>query len=602
MKVIVTTITRSPKGNPMRSSREINADQVRIGRGAECELRLADPRVPLHARTIFLGRHGAQLYEAFEQFTDASITGVHRPQNLRPGMSVRIGPFQIDVTEAHHGADLALSVELVQALPGKSSISAQEIYEQARRSPVSRRALSWLLFAGILGFFLLLPGFFQGGGSAPASRDARFLQDLQGDAGRLAQVAWNPGKLAAGHQPFAHDCKACHSDSFTRVQDKDCKTCHQNLGDHVSAQTGKVPGLSEVRCATCHRDHKGTQALRAQIDHQFMGECSSCHGDIKRHLPTSKTGNTADFADRHPQFRATLITGLDAHGKPATARVRLSDKDNLREKRGLRFPHDIHLDARGIDGPQGREKLECASCHTPDGTGLHLKPVTMKQHCQSCHELRFELAAPERQVPHGNVDDVIRTMREFYSYLAVNGIVLNEPQDGAVPLPERAVPGKPAPTQRRLAGKVDVEAQVLAAATEIFERTTCFTCHEIQRVEAEGAAPTWKVSPVIPALATYMPRAKFSHARHDMMDCKGCHAAAGSMHARDVMLPKIESCRECHAGNHPESQKITSNCGMCHGFHQVGHAAVLPAGGSWPSARDAALLKASTFFAPAPAR
>ncbi|MCD6060625.1 MAG: hypothetical protein K0S16_936, partial [Moraxellaceae bacterium] len=570
MKVIVTTITRSPKGNPMRSSREINAEQVRIGRGAECELRLADPRVPLHARTIFFSRHGAQLYEAFEQFTDASITGVHRPQSLRPGMSVRIGPFQVDVTEPHHEADLALTVELVQPLPGKASISAQDIYEQARRSPVSKRALSWLLFAGILLFFLALPtaDFFGGAPAAkPASRDARFLSDLQENAGRLAQVSWNPGQLAAGHQPFAHDCQACHSDSFTRVQDKDCRACHQNLGDHVSKESGKVPGLSDVRCASCHRDHKGEQALRTQIDHYFMGDCSACHGDIKKHLSSTKTGNATDFAQQHPQFRVGLVTGLNgATGKPDTSRVRLSDTAQLVEKRGLKFPHDVHLDPRGVKGPQGVEKMECASCHIPDGTGVRFRPVTMKQHCQSCHELRFELAAPERQVPHGNVDDVINTMREFYSYLAVNNIVLNPPPAAAG---TRAPPGKPATPVRRLGGSMDVEAQVQAAATEIFERTTCFTCHDIQRIETPAAAPAWKVSPVLPA-TPWMAKAKFTHGKHDMVDCATCHAAPKSGHARDVLMPKIEGCRSCHAGNHPATQKITSNCGMCHGFHQAG--------------------------------
>lgn len=73
MKVIVTTITRSPKGNPIRASREISAEQIRIGRGAECELRLADPRVPLQARTIFLGKSGPQLYEAFDANVDATF-------------------------------------------------------------------------------------------------------------------------------------------------------------------------------------------------------------------------------------------------------------------------------------------------------------------------------------------------------------------------------------------------------------------------------------------------------------------------------------------------------------------------------------------------
>jgi hypothetical protein len=600
MRVIVTTVTRSPKGNPMRASREITADQIRIGRGAECELRLADPRVPLHARSIFLGRQGPQLFEASEQFSDAtlaSITGVQRPQALRPGTSLRIGPFQIDVVEPHHGADLALIVELVQPLPGKSAVTAEELCAQTSRGPVSRRALSWTLFLLVLGFFLALPtlgGFFERDTPAPvAARDSALLRQAVQRVGATAQQSWNPGALASGHQPFANDCRACHSDSFTRVQDRDCQACHRNLGDHVSREA-KVAGLTEVRCASCHRDHQGATALQQQNTHFFMGECSACHRDIKAHLPTTPTGDTADFATLHPQFRATLVTGLEpATGRALQARVRLGGNSRPVEQRGLKFPHDVHLDPQGVKGPQGLVQTDCGSCHVPDGSSRGFRPVTMKAHCQSCHELRFELAAPERQVPHGNVDAVMATMREFYSYLAVNGTVLNQAQ---TPSPAtRSIPGKTAPAPRVLTGRVDVDAQVLAAATEIFEKTTCFTCHDITRLARDDGTPDWKVSPVLPAPA-WMPAARFRHDRHDMASCATCHAAPQSKSAQDVLMPGIETCRGCHAGNHPEKQKVTSNCGLCHGFHQHPSTPVTsrPAP-PWPSARDAALLQAPTL-------
>jgi hypothetical protein len=601
MKVIVTTITRSPRGNPMRASREINAEQVRIGRGAECELRLADPRVPLHARSIFLGRSGPQLYEAFEQFSDASIasvTGVQRPQALKPGTSLRIGPFQIDVVAPHHDADLALTVELVQPLPGKSAISADELQAPLQHSLLSKRALSWTLLVMVLGFFLVVPACGLFGGATPAgsaSRDARLLQQVTREVGATAQAAWNPGELAAGHKPFAGDCRACHSDSFTRVQDKDCKACHQNLGNHVDSPA-QVAGLAEVRCASCHRDHKGEQGLQEQNRHYTMGECSACHADIKARLPVAKSGDVSDFATLHPQFRATVVTGTSPAGKAATERLRLDGKIAPTERRGLKFPHDLHLSPKGVKGPQGLVQTTCASCHVPDSTGSGFRPVTMKDNCQSCHALSFDIAAPERQVPHGNVDDVMATMREFYSYLAVNGIALNPPPAAATP---RDIPGKAAAAPRRLTGTADVDRQVLASATEIFEKTTCFACHEIRRdVRADGT-PAWQVSPVLPA-AAWMPKARFSHQGHAMAPCASCHAADASKSAQDVLMPGIDTCRSCHAGSRPAAKKITSGCGLCHGFHETAHPPVTPHPvPRWPSSRDAALLQSAAPLAPA---
>lgn len=577
MKVIVTTVTRSPRGNPMHASRELRGDPLRLGRGAECELRLADPRVPLHARSIVTGHHGPQLVEAGDGFSATSA----RAQPLTPGTAVRIGPFLLTVTEPVHGADLALTVELVQPLPEKSSLSAEELYAGTRPRGVSRRALSWTLFLLVLAAFIALPLLAPAGPpAAPVAAATAATPRLGGDA------SWSPGELAAGHRAFGQNCQACHSDAFTRVQDKDCRACHQNLADHVDKQKA-VPGLAEVRCASCHRDHQGEQGLAQQNTHYAMEDCSACHGDIKAHLPATTTGNAGDFATQHPPFRVSVVTGAGADGKARTERLRMGATPLAVEHRGLKFPHDLHLDPRGVQGPQGLVKTTCASCHAADGNG-GFRPVTMKANCQSCHELRFEPAAPERQVPHGNVDEVVATMREFYSYLAVNGVVLNAP-----PASARGIPGKSAPAPLRLGGGGDVERQVRVAATEIFERTTCFACHDVKRTAGAGGAPGWTISPVLPA-ATWLPKSRFSHASHDMASCDTCHAAPRSSRAEDVLMPDLESCRSCHAGHKPVARKVTSNCGLCHGFHQVGHPPVLPRPvPAWPSARDAALLQSA---------
>jgi hypothetical protein len=613
VKVIVTTITRSPKGNPMRSTRELNAEQIRLGRGAECELRLADPRVPIHARTILLGKNGAQMYEVTEQSAD--ITAVYQaPHMLQPGTTLNIGPFRLDIVEPGT-ADLALTVELVQALPQNAKAVGKDIFFRATRIPVSRRKLAWILFLPILLWFLILPvlNFFfnhpdaapsASTQSAPYAHKSPALHQVKTVVALAGDGSWNPGELAAGHQSFASNCKACHSESFTRVKDADCKTCHQNMGDHVSKKVGHVAALDATRCASCHQDHKGALALQQQNTHYFMGECAACHSNITSSLPSTRTENVSDFSRQHPEFRVMVSTGA---GTNDLARVRLPTTGMLSEKSALKFPHDVHLAAKGVNGPQGRIKMTCASCHVPNNTGTGFKPVTMKENCQSCHELRFELAQPERQVPHGSVKDVMTTLREFYSYVSVNGIVLNRPQgQTAFEQTERGLPGKAATAAVRLNGSGDVDAQVRAAAHEIFEKTSCYTCHEISRTAststttASGAA-SWIVAPIKPA-PERMAAARFSHDKHAMASCESCHAAKTSKSSHDVLMPKIESCRSCHAGSKAEPQKIISNCGLCHGFHvhtqtDIPANKLLPGNHPvlWPSSHDAALLQAGTM-------
>jgi len=167
------------------------------------------------------------MYEVTEQ--NADVTAVYQaPQALNPGTSLNIGPFQLDVTEPG-SADLALTIELVQALPENSKAVDKEVFFRATRLPVSRRLLAWALFLPILAWFLILPTlnfFFNNQSDAPKKitmGESRALHQVKRVFAIAGDGSWNPGELAAGHQAFASNCKACHSESFTRVKDADCK-------------------------------------------------------------------------------------------------------------------------------------------------------------------------------------------------------------------------------------------------------------------------------------------------------------------------------------------------------------------------------------------
>ncbi len=382
---------------------------------------------------------------------------------------------------------------------------------------------------------------------------------------------WNPGPLAAAHQSWAHDCKVCHSAPVTRVMDKDCKTCKAGVGDHVPTDAGAVHGIADQRCADCHHDHQGSFALAAQNLHYAGRECADCHRNIKLALPATHTEDVADFATQHPEFRVQL-----AAAPPDTklSRVRPAAGETLLEPTGLKFPHDVHLSDKGIDSPRGEVHMECANCHVLKQDGLAFEPVNMKDHCASCHALKLEPAMSNREVPHGDVPAVLTAVREFYTYVEAMGGLPPE----AAPLSHTIKISRPGeaerPAQSFLKAPGNARERASAAATELFEKTSCVVCHEVSRVTDAGLAgtpgqdlPQWKIAPV-QAAHTWMPKSVFNHASHANESCTDCHAAERSDKATQVLMPQINICRDCHAGATPVANKVTSDCGLCHGFHQ----------------------------------
>lgn len=578
MKLLVTTITRSPKGNPIPASKEIVGEQIRVGRGAECEFRLADPRVPIQAKLISLGGGGAQIFDftAPSRGGSSETTRMERPSPLKHGAVMEIGPYRLEVVAAPDGYDLSVTVELTHPLPESTKTAGKAILQQAGNLPISRRMISWLIFIPLFLWFLVFPvmnsisadaGSQVVGSSAKSGVNVALdgaAKVLRPVSSKASDSAWNPGTLSRSHQNLTEDCRACHSEPFKMVQDQDCLVCHKNAAPHVDKKLGSVPSLDAIRCAECHIDHKGALALKEQNAHYYSKECSSCHADVKAAMPKTLTGNVKDFASEHPDFRVSVATGPR---KTDLRRVRLDDKANLRSLTNLKFPHDVHLASEGIDSPNGVVKMECGHCHQVDATGLKFKPITMKAHCQSCHELKFEPDFSSRQVPHGNVEDVLTTLNEFYSAAGFLGTPLDVPRPAQV---DRLPPGKTAPVAQRVLTKAQAQDRANKAAKQLFEKSACFMCHQVKAAEPVDQQLNWTIEP-IRETHVWMTKSLFPHDKHTMAECSDCHKASASKNAQDVLMPSIDTCRTCHAGATPEPKKIVSNCNMCHGFHVTDH-------------------------------
>jgi predicted CXXCH cytochrome family protein len=571
MEIQVTFVSVDQRGQTQREQRRITGPVLTVGRGTQCQIHLPDPRVPLSSARITVTDDGT-IIEADPG--RIQING-HAAQNVKlaVGDKIEIGPYLLQVETAPEGIPLALSVTLVNPIPIDKGVGLARV--ALKDAGVSKRRLSYIAFAGVLLLTLLVPIasdlLSRFNALSPGRFEKGALSEItQGVSAKFTQ-AWNPGPLAQSHQPFASNCRACHKIPFKQVRDRECITCHKRIKEHVPSD--KLTGLKgeafrEIRCAECHLDHKGSQmAPRAQE------QCAACHADIKKVAKDALSEKATDFRTEHPQFRLSL---LDADN-PKLIRLVRQGKQNARqmvEHSNLKFNHKLHLNPEGVRDPEGKRDprgmfdaqgrrtiLKCANCHEPEDGGRLMQPISMKRHCQKCHSLAFERQVTERQVQHGSEAAVSTMLREFYARLVLGDV---PPDVDPPPDLHRRRPGEILTYQDRQASLRIANQKTSTVLYDLFyKRKVCSTCHYVKRAADEAG---WGVAPVRLA-RVWMPQAMFTHAKHATQKCVSCHDVTNSKEAKDIAMPNIGKCRECHAGAKPVSGKITSDCATCHKFH-----------------------------------
>ena len=576
METLLNIESANRRGQIQRLQQRLAGADLVIGRSTRAQIHLADPRVALeHARITLV--EGAATIAALGgqlRINDRSTVGA----TLAQGDRVDIGPFVIRIDEPVADFALALTLQTQFAPATDREILLARLLSQPR--PASKRRLSYELFLAVLLVFLALPiawDAIHGWGMRDHAHDnnAKWVEISRLVSDKVLQ-SWNPGPLSRSHQTFHADCRRCHQvqdqDPFvsqlpiaTQVMDQACLACHRSLGEHVPraalADTAKGQAFAETRCAACHRDHKD-EKMAPRLD----ALCGLCHADIKSVSVRAASRNVTDFSFDHPRFRISPINA-------DTAEVERSRLDSgVKERSNLKFDHKLHLARAGIRSPSGRRRLECADCHEPADDGRLIAPVTMQRHCSECHSLKFDCSREQRadplecrsgarEVPHGPVESVAATLREFYARHALG----DAPPDAGVPpdLP-RVRPGAVLPYDDRQNVLAISDRLARRALDELFAQlNVCSTCHHVTRT---SKAPGWDVAP-IRFTQVWMPAARFTHFKHNTMDCDSCHKVADSTSAADIAMPDVEVCQQCHAGGKPVLGKVTSDCATCHKFH-----------------------------------
>lgn len=529
---LLISVTRNKQGLPSRNEIRLVGESLDLGRHTACQIQLADHRVLLRHATLTRAADGTLQIEAAPEAT-MSIDGfVERQALLRPGTRVGIGPYLLTVEAAAEDADLSLSLTIPETPPAEDTPSFRTLPTNLADLRISKRGLGLAMAAIILLAFLVLPLLPRASSALDEWLPVALTEPL------------SAGPLSAGHSAPGMKCSACHQLAFRSVADVACTKCHERLAGH--AAPGVHEGaFAEVRCADCHAAHQGkAEAIKADAS-----RCSGCH----ERLGTT-VANARDFGRDHPPFRLTMTNGQDLV-RVAQHAVRMPP-----EKPGLKFSHKLHLAKEGVSSPDGDTVLTCRNCHKLEESGNHFAPMSVEMTCQQsrCHKRRF--AEPGSGfVPHGSEAATLDRLRGFYvAWLA------DAPQNAAKCPP----PAKAGTMVRRTLDCADELARRHAAAT-LFRQTgedlECAQCHEI--TETGDRNIPWKVAPVR-IQRDWQPAASFGHAKHATMACSACHDKAGSATSADIAMPRIEKCRECHAGDDAVSGKLVSNCESCHRFHR----------------------------------
>jgi len=414
------------------------------------------------------------------------------------------------------------------------------------------------------------------------------------------------------------------------VQDNACLACHIAAahpdphaklfaGDAmpVSDYLGKVTMSSD--CVACHIEHNGRERDLSEIEDRL---CVQCHRDLGRYAQTNwpdehiTDNSITAFASDHPSFDVLAGEPIDdtplkfehaTHMNPATGSmqdrirrrsVELDDAGITREQIAVALPGAPGGSFEGEITDGVTLQLTCTACHQSDDEGMYMLPISFERHCQACHGMGKQYDEP---VPHGS-----RALG-FIDRVAAQ-IAIDPPKPKAPPGQARSGPGRrsgppgrsgPPARAGNSSGDEEDQPQTIAldelkekiaeqAATlgkEILITAKCMQCHGPVKSPAEI------IDPDIPD--RWMTRGRFGHQAHRFVRCVSCHPQAAhsspltesypneddpdsvaakrdwTQHTRDVMLPPIGSCRECHsdAARRTSGGEARHDCVMCHVYH-----------------------------------
>ena len=387
------------------------------------------------------------------------------------------------------------------------------------------------------------------------------------------QAIYNAGTLAPVHQAVNGNCSACHvthEPLSRRVTDRGCKSCHDGPPHHEASHE------AEPSCASCHLDHRGA----IKLAHVSDASCTQCHEDLLTHNPQTKV--------------AKKVTRFEKGHHPDSA----ASQDISRDPATITFHHAKHLERAillraagpGADAASNETvTMECTDCHRTvsvdqswpyaasvsakesprnrHSNQAYMPPVTYEKHCQHCHPLQFDRVV-EGLAPHHKTPQEVHNfvVEQFTVYAAAYPHALPPLTQRERQLPRYPLPPAPRDANEWIQQRVDNAERWLWGKQEDWllgkqKKGGCNLCHALKFAAASS------IPEIVPpkSRTRWFSHAVFDHQPHQMVTCITCHVGARTSERPAVLMPRIETCRECHSAR--SAQPAQTGCFECHVYH-----------------------------------
>ena len=555
-------------GGEKRKMTELSGTTLRIGRGTDNDLHLDDHSVQLHHAVI---QEEGECY-VLRDLNILNLTWVNdvpvKEFVLPEAGTIRIGPYTLRFARPTPTSPFMIEYEVLadvvsEAPPAKAALGGPPPTPASKmRDEKFHLVAAYQLHGRYLNktTMTLLAVLVVIGGSALVAALGKHL-------------VFMPGSISMKHRLFANDCSRCHvawNPVLAGVPDKTCLSCHSGP-PHFSEQAfSPAP-----QCASCHVEHRGQAVLTAL----FTSVCLQCHADLKVKEPRIPvTTAIHSFVADHPEFAISV-------SRPGYTiqRVGLNERKQVVDTAAIKLNHRLHLKP-DLMGPDGPEQLSCASCHQGDQQGAYMRPVKYEKDCMRCHLLDFDERLPGKILPHGQaLEEVDRFLRATY---AEYYLLQHQPELKARG-PARRLPGAPRPKEEMWVDGMVEESErlIMGPPGSQTKKGKCALCHVLdipagasqstQLGEAKSSTRVSEYRMLFPTIVRtamperWLPYSTFDHKAHNILKCVACHEAAPhSKETKDVLLPSIVSCRNCHF----EPGGARAQCLTCHVYHDKSQA------------------------------
>ena len=558
MDALLRELREGPDGIPEYHDTEISSAELTIGSAADQSIQLLGLRVAAEQAVIRKSGSGLELSCKTGKVTvnERKVTSAQ----LSVGDVITIAGHKLTIVAAPGGFDAAIELRANESIPASEFEGA--FRTDLHQTWMGKRPAAWLAVA-----LVLIVGL-----AAPMVSIMMHRADKPVPKLIPSDALWTSGPLSAAHRQATGDrCDSCHKILFQRVQDQSCLECHETIHDHITPEHLAMTQLGpNKRCATCHREHNEPEAYLVNTADSL---CVDCHRDSKRKFGKLDVEPVSGFSTaQHPAFKAHLL-------KPKTIQdgatvtfdwiTEIKAIDSAVEQSNLKFSHLQHLDPDRVLRHGDSKPLNCADCHRLEPDGEHFEPIRMETRCASCHELTFDPAAPDRQLPHGKPREAILTLQDYFTRK------FSDPNAGRATHERRRLPGHE--EEEQTCNGAPFDCAMRSARVEIenqFSRRGCIGCHIVVDTHSEVLLERFQVYPIKLA-REYLPDARFPHRTHQIQGkltgdaaCLSCHKAKQSKESSDLMLPVMAKCEECH-GDKPAVERVKVQCVSCHVYHPI---------------------------------